>query len=308
MVRKLWHQLHALVFPSVPDEGRTLPWWQYLLFAAIGIPVFAFVGSFLPANGFIGYDWVHYFSTGQRLFGMGYYAPWVTFLPYLTWPGLIGVTFTGLALALYQRRASLLVMALAFFTLPVVWIVFLGQVEGVLLFGVTGLPWLMPLVTLKPQVSWLACLARKQYLAGLVIWLLISVIIWGLWPLDMQDINTFVAWREPHDINLWPWSLPVVLVLFWFSRGDMDLLMLAGTFILPYLHPYHYFLVVPALARVDKRVAVLLTPISWLPLLANWLGPWAWFLGHLFPAILWIALYARRRALARAAPLSPAPI
>ena len=73
------------------------------------------------------------------------------------------------------------------------------------------------------------------------------------------------------------------------------MLMLAGTFALPYLHSYHYILVTPALARVAKPLAVAAAVISWLPLLANWYGPWAWFLGHLFPVLLWVSLYQRRR-------------
>jgi hypothetical protein len=292
---KLWNKIDALLFPSIPGQYRTLSLWQYLLFASLGVVIFSFIGLFLPAAGFIGYDWVYNFSTGRRGLYLAYYPPWVVYLPYLTWPGLIGFTFTGLALALYQRRASPLVMAIAFLTFPVVWVVFLGQIEGVILFGLTGLPWLVPLATIKPQVSYLAFLARKEYLLALLVWLVISIVVWGLWPLDIIQISIFSSLGEPHDIHLWPWSLPVVIILLWLSRGDMDLLMLAGTFILPYLHPYHYFLVVPALARVEKNVAVLAAIVSWLPLLANWLGPWTWFLGHLFPLLLWAGIYAKRR-------------
>lgn len=295
-----WRRLEAILFPPIPDQQRSLVWWQYLLFVAVGVPVFALIGSFLPANGFIGYDWVYYFSLGQRGQGLEYYPPWLILVRYLTWPGLLGVTFTGLALALYQRRASRLVLIAAFLSLPVFWVVFLGQLEGILLFGLTGLPWLTPLAMIKPQASYLAFLARKEYLLGLLIWLLISLAIWGLWPLDLLQIKTYADIGEPHDISLWPWSLPLALVMVWFSRGDMDMLMLAGTFMLPYLHPYHYFIVVPALARIRPELAVLLVAVTWLPLLANWLGPGAWYLGHLFPIVLWLALYFKRRAWAHA--------
>lgn len=296
----LWHKIDAILFPELPNPKRSMPWWQYLLFVAVGIVFFSFLGSFLPTTGFIGYDWVYFFSTSEQEYGVSYYPPWIEYVGYLTWPGLLGLTFTGLALSLYQRRASLLVMGLAFFTLPALWIIFLGQVEGLIVFGLTGLPWLAPLVTIKPQVGYLAFLARKRDLAVLLIWLAISVVIWGLWPLNMLTINNFTVLEEPHDISLWPWSLPLVVVLLWLSRGDEDMLMLAGIFALPYLHSYHYFVVLPALARLTKGVAVLAVVISWLPLTANWLGPWAWQLGHLFPLILWFNLYLQRRALLHA--------
>lgn len=296
----LWHKIETTLFPELPNSKRSMLWWQYLLFVAAGIVVFSFVGSFLPAKGLIGFDWVHFFSTGQQEEGLSYYPPWVTYVSYLTWPGLLGLTFTGLALSLYQRRASLLAMGLAFFTLPALWVIFLGQIEGLIVFGLTSLPWLAPLVTIKPQVGYLAFLARKKDLAVLLIWLAVSVIIWGLWPLNMLTINNFSVLEEPHDISLWPWSLPLVAVMLWLSRGDEDMLMLAGIFAMPYLHPYHYFVVLPALARLTKGVTVLAVVISWLPLLANWLGPWAWQLGHLFPLILWFNLYLWRRTLPRA--------
>ncbi|MFN8459424.1 MAG: hypothetical protein U0401_33040 [Anaerolineae bacterium] len=292
-----WRKVEALLFPSVPNQNRSLSWRDYLLFIGIGVPVFASIGVFVPANGFLGYDWYYYFSTGERSAALSYYPPWVTYVSYLTWPGLIGITLSGLALALYQRRASPLVMGLTFLALPALWVVFLGQIEGLVVFGLTGLPWLAPLITIKPQVGYLAFLARKQYLGVLVGWLALSVLIWGVWPLDMLTIGNFTAWQEPHDISLFPWSLPLVLVLLWFSRGDVDLLMLAGIFMLPYVHPYHYFVVLPALARINTWLAVLIIIISWLPLLANWFGPWCWHLGHLVPALLWVSLYLKQRTL-----------
>jgi hypothetical protein len=151
-------------------------------------------------------------------------------------------------------------------------------------------------------VGYLAFLARKRDLIVLLIWLIISVAIWGLWPLDMLKINSFNVVREPHNINLWPWSLPLVIILLWLSRGDEDMLMVSETFALPYLHSYHYFVILPALARVGQWPAVVAVITSWLPLLANWFGPWAWYLGHLFPFMLWFSLYLKRRTWLRVGP------
>ncbi len=141
----LWRKIDTIFFPELPNRKRSMPLWQYLLFVGVGIAFFSFFGSFLSPTGLIGYDWIHFFSTREQEYGLSYYPPWVQYVSYLTWPGLVGVTFTGLALSLYQRRASLLVMVIAFFTLPALWVVFLGQIEGLIVFGLTGLPWLTPL-------------------------------------------------------------------------------------------------------------------------------------------------------------------
>jgi hypothetical protein len=87
----------------------------------------------------------------------------------------------------------------------------------------------------------------------------------------------------------------VVLLLLWFSRGDMDMLMVAGTLATPHLIPYNYVVVLPAIARVRQWLAFILVVISWLPLSANWVGDWGWHMGHIFSMILWIALFQQRR-------------
>jgi hypothetical protein len=120
-------------------------------------------------------------------------------------------------------------------------------------------------------------------------------VVWGLWPIDMLNFRSYLAaGRFPQDISLWPWSVPVSVVLLWLSRGDIDMLMLAGSFATPHVIPYNYIVVVPAMARVGQIGALLAWALSWTPFLANWVGPAGWFLGHLFPAVLWLSLYRQR--------------
>lgn|GEM_PF-860882 len=292
--RSFWQRLECLIFPSLNVPVRSLTLRDYLAFALPGILISSIVGMWIAPEGLMGYDWRHYFSLGQRTYGTSYYPPWIILVAYMGWPVLVGLTLSGLALALYQRRSTPIAAVSACLTFPVFWVLFLGQVDGVALFGLTGLPWLIPLATIKPQVSYLACLANKRYFLALIVWLAISIAIWGLWPLDILGIAKFSAWQQPHDIHLWPWSLPVVLAMLWLSRGDVDMLMLAGTFAMPYLHPYHYLLVVPALARMGQGAAALTGAISWLPVLSNWYGDRCWYLAHLFPLILWGSLFIKR--------------
>lgn len=298
-----------MLFPPPFYHQRPLTWWRYIFIVVGTTFIFSTIGFFIKADGFIGYDWYHAFSRGQL---EPYYPPYIGYIKWFTWPGLVGLTCAALFIGLYQRYASLLVIVFAFFSLPLLWVLFLGQVDGLVLLGLTGLPWLTPLATLKPQISAFAFLANKRWLIIFILWILFTILIWGMWPLDMLNHNTH--WEkifgkeitaQPQNISLWPWTIPLALVMLWLSRGDMDMLMLAGTIVTPHIIPYSYIVVLPAIARVKIWLAVSLVALTWLPLLANWLGPWAWHLGHLFPLILWLNLYLKRRTLLCAS-LSPA--
>jgi hypothetical protein len=283
----------AVLFPAIPTRKNLRLTAKTFPLLVLGVLTFSAIGILLPANGFIGFDWVHVFSKGVRL---PFYPPWTQYVHVLTWPVLIGLTLTGVSVALVQRQASLLATVLAFLSLPVMWTLFLGQLDGLALLGCIGLPWLVPLALLKPQISVFACLAKKRYLAALVLTIVVSCLVWGPWPIHMLNYRRYYAeGRYPQDISLWPWSIPVGLILLWLSRGDVDMLMLAGSFVTPHVIPYNYIVVVPVMGRVSQRIASLAWLLSWAPLLSNWMGPKYWFLGHLFPIVLWLDLYSQRR-------------
>lgn len=299
-VARLWRAGETWLFPPSRYSIRDLAWWQYLFIVAGSTLAFSVIGFVTEAGGFIGYDWRYAFSRGQL---EPYYPPWIVYLKWVTWPGLIGLNCAGLFVGLYQRRASLLVTVAAFFSFPLLWVLFLGQVDGIVLLGLTGLPWLTPLATLKPQVSAFAFLASKRWFMVFSLWILLTILIWGFWPLDMLQHNAH--WEEifgknisaqPQNISLWPWTIPLALIMLWLSRGDMDMLMLAGAIVTPHLIPYSYIVVLPAIARVEKWLALVLAALTWLPLSANWVGNWGWYLGHVFTLMLWIALYRRYQA------------
>jgi hypothetical protein len=110
--------------------------------------------------------------------------------------------------------------------------------------------------------------------------------------------NYYGEGRLVTDISLHYFGVPLALLMFWVSRGDMDMLMLSGTFATLYLLPYNLLPVVPAIARLRPRSALVAALLSWLPVSANWLGAGGWWLGWLFIGFLWICLVA---ALVRAA-------
>ena len=96
------------------------------------------------------------------------------------------------------------------------------------------------------------------------------------------------------DISLHGFGVPLALLMFWVSRGDMDLLMLSGAFATLYLLPYNLLPVVPAIARLRPRSALLATccrgcrsqPTGW--------GSAAGGSGWVFIGFLWLCLVAAR--------------
>ena len=262
---------------------------EYSLFTQIGIfvlftGIFSIGGYFFPADGFIGFDWIHFFEQVKLPV---FYPPWTDFfVSFLSWHTLIGLTLGSVSLAIIKRSTHLISGIAAFFSLPLFWTLFLGQIDGLALLGILGLPWLAPLALIKPQVTIFAFLARRSFIIALIGILLVSVVIWGLWFQDM-----FSVWmiheegKYVNDIALGLWGIPISVILLWFSRGDIDMLMAAGVFATPYLLPYNLIPLIPAISRLNPSAAIFASFISWLPLLANWVEG-GWYFGWIF--ILWI--------------------
>ena len=295
-MRAFWNRLVRWSAPLFPDQvifARKITVGAQLALLVGFAVLFAAGAGLYHANGFLGFDWVNVFSKGLL---PPFYPPWDAYvIHWLTWPALIGLTLAATCLAILKRSRHPLSLALALLTLPLFWTLFLGQLEGLVVLGLLGLPWLAPLALLKPQVSLFAFGARRSYVLGLFIFLAVSLLIWGLWPARMLSANTYYAeGRYVQDISLGWWGAVVALPLLWLSRGDMDMLMLAGTFMTPHLIPYNLLPVVPAIARLRPGAAALVTLFSWLPLTANWLGPGGWWLGWVFVGFLWLSLAADR--------------
>jgi hypothetical protein len=273
-------------FPPVDLDRRRLSPLKSLLLFGILAGVFSLLGLFISPGGFIGFDWYSFFGVGNIPPFYPPWTPWVTSA--LSWPLLIGLSMAAYGLACLRRSAHPLSLAAACLCLPFLWTLFLGQLEGIVLLGILGLPWLAPLALLKPQLALFACLAKPRYLlAGLLV-LVVSFLIFGPWWSSMLNAEAYHAeGRFAQNIALGLWA--------WASRGDVDMLMLSGAFITPYLIPYNLMPLSPALARLRPHSALLGLVFSWLPLVcANAFGPWGWWTGWLFPLWLWANLAARR--------------
>ena len=199
------------------------------------------------------------------------------------------------SLAVLQRASSFPSTVAAFFNLPLFWTIFLGQLDGLALLGVVGLPWLAPLALIKPQVASFAIVSQHKAVIVAAIFLLLSLLIWGLWPLNLL---TYHADREewPQDIALGWLGVPLFGFLVWkMPKKDADWWMLAGTTITPFLIPYNLLPVMPAIARLPAKWALAAAIASWLPLAANWIGPFGWRLVWLSIAIIGIGLAVSKR-------------
>jgi hypothetical protein len=279
-----------------PEQEIYVRKWSLLhqaaLFLGLSI-VFLGMGYLIPANGFVAFDWVRIFSHG---YFPPFYPPWGELTTrWLNWPLLFSVSMASIVLSIVKRSKHVVSSLAAFLALPAFWTIFLGQLEGLVALGLLGLPWLVPLALLKPQVSVFALGAKRSYLVAGVLWLAISLAIWGFWPARMFAVNSYFAeGRYVQDIAIGAAGLFVALPMFWFSRGDMDMLMLSGAFVTLHLIPYNMLPFTFAIARLRPVPAVIACLLSWLPFSANWLGHWAWWLGWLFVIWLWACLATSR--------------
>jgi len=287
------NELSQALFPERPVTRNALPLPQQtlLFFGLFG--GFYLVSRLLFADRFQGFDWVHFWSSGRI---PPFYPPWtLPIVRLLNWHGLVGITLAATTLASLIRAEHPLSALLPLLTLPLLWTLFLGQLEGIALLGLLGLPWLTPLALIKPQVAVFAFGARRSYLLGLALFLGLSLLVWGPWPLRALAMNRYYAEeRYVQDIGLGMYGTVVALPLLWLSRGDGDMLMLSGALLTPHLIPYNLLPAVPAIARLRPRPAVIAGALSWLPLSANWIGPWGWWLGWLFVLWLWLNLAVER--------------
>ena len=248
------------------------------------------VGLFLPQ----GFDWVIFFSKGAV---SPVWTPWTpVILKFLNWPLVVAITLFAIIYRAFRYNRSPWPIALAVLSLPTMWVLYLGNLDGLVLAGLLLLPWGVPLAAMKPQLAAFALLAKKSSIVAGVVWGVISLAIWGLWPLNFMNTLT-PDWRVEwvQDISMFPWGIFIALPLLWLSRGDEDLLMAAGSFVTPHLFPYHFILLMPSLARMNPIWMVVTWFVSWTPLLANWVGPIGWRMGNVLAACIWLGIYFGKR-------------
>jgi hypothetical protein len=330
---------------------------QGIIWAIMAL-VIALVAAFLPQ----GYDY-------RIFFGPHYVpvfsVPWTDGLLYLlSWPILVSITIMSLVIAIQLNGGAKWLILPVVFSLPTIWALFLGSLEGVTLAGllllryavpvrlienirkrnrawwialfllgavtllaavvignlqgprynltnstVLGqqppvglamtllLAWVVPMVLLRPQLAAFALLARRSWFVTGALWLALSIIVWGWWlPNLLLKVTPEAKAVQPQNVSLFPWSIVFVLPMLWLSRRDPDMLMTAGSFIAPSVLPYYYVVLMPSLARLPLKYALFCWLCSFLPLTANYFGPAWWLTGNIFPLVIWLGLWQKRRS------------
>lgn len=247
--------------------------------------VFTAAGTLVPCELPLAFDWIHFFEGAHNM--PAFYPPWAGLVcRWLPWPMLIGATLSTYAVAVMLRARSVASAVAAFVALPLWWTLFLGQLDGLAMLGVLGLPWLMPLALIKPQIAGFAILAKRKSLIVAVCFVLLSFAFWGFWPASIPDYHADrLGWAGYIGLGLR--GLPLAILALWLVPGwNEDKLMLAGAFVTPAVIPYNLAPLMPAIARLPWWLAWIVALATWLPFLANWLGPWTWWLAWIAVVLL----------------------
>lgn len=182
-----------------------------------------------------------------------YPAYWL-FYPFAILPPQIGfllwnlATAVGFSTLIYQTNARFLPFSLS---LPAVWILFSGQIEGFLALGlafslarspfVVGFG--LTLLSLKPQVGALIIIFilihRRNWriLVVPVAIYLLSFVYWGWWVPDWLTTILESNRSGYQSLSLFPYSL-ILLPLLWFMRYSLKIWLLVQSLVMPYFAIY----------------------------------------------------------------------
>ncbi len=295
-------------YPPTPD-------WQTVLPIIAGTAIFT---PLLSLFGFLGMDWLVYFAVER--FGIvqqrpnPVYPPWV--IPILLRPLTVLPPYTGLAILNGLTLSALVILtfryaryaypdsrwpaiiAVTLVTLsPLPWMEFwLGQNEVIILLGLALMPIGVPLLIGKLQLGAWALLGSRRDIMWTIAWILISLVIWGLWPLTTLQYSTPADASNPHPLLMgWQATSPIFLfiglVMLAFTDRDPLRLIAAGTFISPYMMPYHYLILLPAMGRIKGwKQFVLWLASGTLLFEAGLSTPETKIIALCFPFLVWLML------------------
>lgn len=203
-------------------------------------------------------------------------APWtiLLLLPFALFSEAAGgilyfmASIAGYAWVAYRLKASPLAFIAFMFSPPVVYGLRMLNVDFLVLLGFTlPAPLGLFLVLIKPQMGiamvlyWLAEAWRAggvrsvaRTFAPVTISLALSFLIFGNWIAGRQSDLLDSFWNA----SLWPWALPIGLVLIALSIRDrrMEYGMAASPFLSPYLAYHSWASVLVALLRYDFQLVI----------------------------------------------------
>jgi len=245
-----------------------------ILFILLGSGILFPLVKQLPV---VGWDWYFFFNGNNPQFNLlntpNAYPPFARYLlGLLTWMPwrdslaiLNSISLLTFALATWKNGGKFGSITLALLTAPVFFLMWIGHPDGLALFGlITGL---LPFQLLKPQITIWNMFKNRFNFYWTTVFLLISLIIWPLWPLRLSAATLTHEAAFGWVVTGWPVAI-LGLALFLGAGSNTYRLMAAGCLMSPYLMPYHLSVLVPAIgsARSYKK---------WL----IWISAWTLMIG-----------------------------
>jgi hypothetical protein len=227
------------------------------------------------------------------------YPPWTYWIlrPWTILPWRVGLSFqigmllmtvaitTGLGAHRYGEA-----VVLALLTPPIFWLMWLGQSDGLAMWGLMFLPLGILWVLTKPNIAMWALFARWQWVALAAGVGLFSLLIWGWWP-DSLIATRMYCPEHPSAMGWASMGWPVLLlglILFPFSGPDPLRLMASGVLLTPFFMPYHFVFLLPALGRVRGWQRWILWLLAWTSASILASGGLTKYIALSFPIAVWI--------------------
>jgi hypothetical protein len=272
--------------------------WKLVAFIILGSGLLTPLVYQLPL---LGYDWFRLFYAGF----LDQYPPWMDllFAPFRLlpprWSLALANSLSLVSVATITFRQSRwglvdgLFAALLALLSPLVWyLLWDGQIDGLVLLGLFFLPWSIPLVLLRPQIIGWVLLSRKKWAIWMAVWLVASLLIWGEWISKSYSLSSGSI-QHPTAMGWSTSGWPILLVGLWMilnSKGD-PWRILAGAFLAsPYVQPYHMTMLLPAIGRVRGWRRILLWVGAWVVGTVPGFTGITKYLALSFPIMIWVFL------------------
>ncbi len=249
----------------------------------------------------LGFDWFRLFYAGN----LDQYPPWMDplFAPFRLMPAdwslalIASLTLVTVAAVTFRqsergRLDGSVAVLMALLTPPLWYLLWDGQIDGLVLLAFLILPWSTPIVLLRPQITAWLMLSRRTWTVAMVFWLAASLILWGPWIFNSLTLSqgsvahpTSMGWATLG----WP-ILLVGLAMLLTSRGNVWRILAASFLASPYVQPYHFAMLLPALGRVHGWQRLALWLAVWLVgAVPGFLGV-SKYLALAFPMLVWFFL------------------
>lgn len=197
-----------------------------------------------------------------------------------------------------RTRSKVCAALMAMLSGPSLVLLWEGNLAALTLFGFVTLPGGILFMLAQPHLTpWVLLSRRKWFFIGLAV-LVISIALYGLWPLELVRGKTHAL---VHPIAMgwlvlgWPCALAGLLIgsdLLRQRDTDPDRLLTVGAFLAPYIMVGHLAIFLPTIGRLTgyRRVAIWLA--SWLVFLppAFWYSIPAKYGAMIFVLVVYLAL------------------